>query len=556
MTKVMMSWNGKIHWNALVFAFILLFAGLALPLNIAYAEQVVTIIPVGTEPMAVATNSNTNKIYVANTNGNDVSVIDGVTNNVISTILVGSGPHNIKVNPATNMIYVSNFGGGISVIDGKTDAVVFTISGINPNAIAVNPNTNLIYATVRSVGVYVINGSTNAIASKIPFNYNEDPIQPVVNPNTNMIYVPTICLYCHPSYVVVINGSTNTRVMNIPYGNSFGDADMNIITNMIYVSDVANNYQIDVINGSSNRIVSNIPMTSYVTGVGVNPNTNLIYVASGADNSTYVINGTNNNIVEKIPAGYNPAGVAVNPNTHVIYVTNAADNTVSVIGDSAPYPHFSISSSPDNLNIPPGSSGNFTITISSFMGFSGTISLSATTPSGFTSNLCSSSVTVPSGGTASSILTVSIPPAASTGNNYAVTVTATNGSLTSSTALKVTTFTYPPSTPTNLISTAISSSQINLSWNAPVSNGTSPLIGYEIERSVSGDAFSVLVLNTGNTGTTYSDTGLSPNTTYVYRVSAINSVGTGDSSNTASATTPLLSVAGNNIGPITPSSHS
>ena len=95
----------------------------------------------------------------------------------------------------------------------------------------------------------------------------------------------------------------------------------------------------------------------------------------------------------------------------------------------------------------------------------------------------------------------------------------------------------PPSSPTGLTANTVSSSQINLSWSTPSSNGGSPITGYEIERSTNGSAFSVLAQNTGNTNTTYSDTGLVPSTTYTYRVSAINSAGTSSPSNTASATT-------------------
>lgn len=99
----------------------------------------------------------------------------------------------------------------------------------------------------------------------------------------------------------------------------------------------------------------------------------------------------------------------------------------------------------------------------------------------------------------------------------------------------VTTSTVPGS-PTGLTATA-TSSQVNLGWTAPSNNGGSAITGYEIDRSTnSGSTWSVIVSNTGSTSTTYSDTGLSSGTTYTYRVSAINSVGTSSPSNTASAT--------------------
>src|SRR5256886_12504620 len=107
----------------------------------------------------------------------------------------------------------------------------------------------------------------------------------------------------------------------------------------------------------------------------------------------------------------------------------------------------------------------------------------------------------------------------------------------SSTA-SATTLAVAPSSPTGLTATAVSSSQINLSWAPPADNGGSAITGYKIERSTDGGAtWTVLVVNTGSATTMYSDTGLAHTTTYTYRVSAINSIGTGSPSTNASATT-------------------
>ncbi len=101
-----------------------------------------------------------------------------------------------------------------------------------------------------------------------------------------------------------------------------------------------------------------------------------------------------------------------------------------------------------------------------------------------------------------------------------------------------TTYNVVPSAPVSLIANAFNSSQIDLSWTVPNDDGGAPITGYEIERSTdNGSTWSVIISNTNSTGTTYSDAGLSPNTTYTYRVSAINSIGTSSPSNTASATT-------------------
>ena len=94
-----------------------------------------------------------------------------------------------------------------------------------------------------------------------------------------------------------------------------------------------------------------------------------------------------------------------------------------------------------------------------------------------------------------------------------------------------------PGSPTGLTATAVSSSQINLSWTAPSNNGGSVITGYKIDDSTNGGStWSTIVANTGSAATTYSHTGLTQSTTYTYRVEAINSVGVGASSITVSAT--------------------
>ena len=82
----------------------------------------------------------------------------------------------------------------------------------------------------------------------------------------------------------------------------------------------------------------------------------------------------------------------------------------------------------------------------------------------------------------------------------------------------------------------IPTSKINLSWNAPT-YGMSPT-GYKIEHSTnSGGTWSQVTANTGSPATTYSATGLTPNTTYQFRTSAINGLGVGTVSATSTGVT-------------------
>ncbi len=98
-----------------------------------------------------------------------------------------------------------------------------------------------------------------------------------------------------------------------------------------------------------------------------------------------------------------------------------------------------------------------------------------------------------------------------------------------------------PSNPTNLTATTISSSEIDLSWTASL-NGP---VRYYIYRSlVSGGTFA-LVDSVDHPTTSYSASGLTPSTTYFYKVSAVNDWGESGQSGESSATT-------NGVAPPTP----
>ena len=97
-----------------------------------------------------------------------------------------------------------------------------------------------------------------------------------------------------------------------------------------------------------------------------------------------------------------------------------------------------------------------------------------------------------------------------------------------------------PGRPRNLTAEASSATAIDLDWQEPLDEGSSAITGYRIEvSSDDGDTWSDQVRNTGRTTTSYRHTGLAPNTTLHYRVSAINSFDTGPPSNVANATTEI-----------------
>ncbi|MDR6879367.1 OmpL47-type beta-barrel domain-containing protein [Bacillus sp. 3255] len=76
----------------------------------------------------------------------------------------------------------------------------------------------------------------------------------------------------------------------------------------------------------------------------------------------------------------------------------------------------------------------------------------------------------------------------------------------------------PPSAPTGQTAAAVNSSKINLSWTA-----AAKATGYRVYRSSAGENTFTIVYD--GAALSYSDTGLTPNTTYHYQITAYNAIG-------------------------------
>lgn len=91
----------------------------------------------------------------------------------------------------------------------------------------------------------------------------------------------------------------------------------------------------------------------------------------------------------------------------------------------------------------------------------------------------------------------------------------------------------PPASPTNLQGTAINCNQIDITWQDNATDETN----YIVERKIEGGSYSAIKTLPANT-TVYSDTTVSANTKYYYKVKAKNSYGDSGYSNEINITTP------------------
>ena len=315
------------------------------------SHAVVATARTGKNPVAIAVDPVSNRIFVANFSGNTVAVIDGTTNTVLTTMAVGEAPYAIAVNPVTRQIYVANSSNNtVSIIDGMTLTVTTTVGvGTNPVAIAVNPVSNQVYvANKGSNSVTVIDGVSRVVADTV--SAGQDPVAITVDPVSDQIYVANL----GSNNVTVIDGATRNVVAAVSAGTNPTAIAVNPLLNQIYVANV-NSGNVTIIDGATN-VSAAVRAGSGPQAIAVNPVSNQIYVANVSDADVMVIDGITHKVADTIRTGSKPVAIAVDLVTNHIYVANNGSKSVTVIdGDSRT---FSSSMKPGTHRVSPVAGGD------------------------------------------------------------------------------------------------------------------------------------------------------------------------------------------------------
>jgi DNA-binding beta-propeller fold protein YncE len=392
----------RLHLSFLVCSFLVL----ALPV---FAQQVIATVPVGPYPQSSAVNPVTNKIYVVNNNcidypnpcaGNGtVTVIDGTTL-ATNTVTVGSNPYGVAVNPITNKIYVANIcgndvtcsssSGTVTVIDGVSLTTTTVSVGANPYVPVVNSVTNKIYvpnacgndptcASPYSSGtVTVIDGATNNPTS-VTVGILPDALD--VNTVTNQIYVANECgddPNCASTATMTVIDGASLATTDVAIGGYYPYAiAVNSVTNKIYVPSLCSgdpscqgdpNGAVTVVDGAT-LATTDVAIGGYYPyyAIAVNSVTNKIYVPSdcygdpscqGEPNGTVTVIDGATLATTSVPAGFSPNTMGVNSVTNRIYIANQcgsdptcqSNGTVTVIdGATLAFTNIGVGNDPYGL---------------------------------------------------------------------------------------------------------------------------------------------------------------------------------------------------------------
>ncbi len=296
----------------------------------AIEPRLVATVPVGTYPTAAIVDPTTGLAYVADTVGNQVSVLDGTS--VVATInltLNNTGtPRALVYDASDGYVYVVdavNFetgAGAVNVVRGTTVIDTLPIGG-SPDAAVVDPVTGDVYVTNSGTdNVSVVSGTTEL-----------DPI-PVGSDPVSLAYD------VYDAYVYVANSVSNNVsllfadhvVGSLPAGSGPVSIAYDPLDSEIYVANSLSD-NVSILEGI--YVAGSVPVGAAPSYVAFNPSVGGVEVTNNATNDLTIVNGTS--AVVTVGVGSGPVWVGAGPSGVYTFVANWAGGTVTVLEGSSAF---------------------------------------------------------------------------------------------------------------------------------------------------------------------------------------------------------------------------
>lgn len=251
------------------------------------------------------------RAYIPMPDSNSVAVVAASTGDVITYIPVGTDPRGVAVDPYHGVVYVTNYGSNtVSAIDAASNTVFATFfAGGGPMGIAVAPDDSTVY-----VGGYLSNTVSYFTA---------------LRPNETRASVHVLVLQAHPTglacspdgaYLYIASWAENT-VTAVSLKTSSPPASINAgkgpfgIAGMVAPGATICEGQV----GSTTQTCST-------------PESEMMTVANSIDNTISFIDPASQKVIQTVDVGANPQNVATFPfpNDGVL-VSNLSDGTVTIV---------------------------------------------------------------------------------------------------------------------------------------------------------------------------------------------------------------------------------
>jgi len=235
----------------------------------AMTQEVVRILPSGSDPEQFDVNWETGRLYVSNEDTHTSSILDLNSGTLLMTIPTGLEPEGVRLTPDGSRFYVSGeVASDITVLDANTGDEITRIGvGLRPRDILFTADSSTAFISAEFGGaINIIDVASNSMTGEIPLPEGSLPMGLVLSPDESMLYVA--------------NGRGQT---------------------------------VTAIDLASRQVVNSVVVGPRPWGLAISPDGTTLYSANGPSDDVSVIDIASFEVVKKIPVGETPWGVVTGP---------------------------------------------------------------------------------------------------------------------------------------------------------------------------------------------------------------------------------------------------
>ena len=287
-----------------------------------------------------AASSQKIRLYVDNSEGDDVSVIDLKTLNTVNDIRLADKVHGLAIQKDGRRLFATiESDDTLRVVDTATNHVIATINLTGrPNQCAVTPDGHYVAVPiVDKDAVDIVDVQQQKVVKTLPvskphnaFNAGSNRYLFVSAMGANQINVIDLTTMTYSAKVAV--GGIPRPYVVTPDGR----------TMYVALTDLHGFMKVDVVSGNMQRVAMPSenqtpkqrpfePSNTLTHGLALAPDGAELWVTSLLDNSLYVYEVKANKITGRVPVGDGPNWVTFSPDGKYVCVSNTGTNDVSII---------------------------------------------------------------------------------------------------------------------------------------------------------------------------------------------------------------------------------
>jgi YVTN family beta-propeller protein len=288
----------------------------------------------------IAASAQNLRLYVDNSEGDDVTVIDLKTLNTVDDIHLGNKVHGLAVQADGRRLFATvESDDSLRVIDTATNSAIATIKLTGrPNQCAVTPDGHYVAVPIRDKNaVDIVDVQRQKVVKTLPvskphnaFNAGSNRYLFVSAMGANQINIIDLRTMSYSAKVTV--GGIPRPYVVTPDGK----------TMFVAVTDLHGFMKVDVASGETQRVEmpsenhvpkerSFEPSNTLTHGLALSPDGSELWVTSLLDDSLYVYDVKANKITGRVQVGDGPNWVTFSPDGKYVCVSNTGTNDVSII---------------------------------------------------------------------------------------------------------------------------------------------------------------------------------------------------------------------------------